>query len=163
VSVLIVVESEFGNTLAIAEAIATGLGRPGEVEVRRPADAPAIIAAEVDLMLVGAPTHNLHAPTPASRRTAAGRDGYQGGEIGVVEWIAQLDPVEELRVVTFDTAVVGPFSGSASKALTKALRRRGFRQAHAGKSFQVGGTEGPLQDDALDQARQWGAELAAQS
>jgi hypothetical protein len=161
-SVLIVVESEFGNTGAIATSIAEGFGQPDSVIVCRPSQAPATIPDEVSLLLVGAPTHNLAAPTPASRKKAAERTAYQGGEIGALEWIAAIGPRPDLAVFTFDTAVAGPFSGSAAKALTKLLRRRGFAKAKVGRSFIVTGTEGPLSEDQLAQARQWGAELTVQ-
>jgi hypothetical protein len=161
-SVLIVVESEFGNTTSIANSIAEGLGQPAAAIVCPPSEAPATIPEEVGLLLVGAPTHNLHAPTPASRQKAAERAAYQGSEVGALEWIAATSPRPDLAVFTFDTAVAGPFSGSAAKALAKLLRRRGFAKAAVGRSFIVTGTEGPLGEGELAKARQWGAELTVQ-
>ena len=64
-SALIVTESLFGNTLAIAEAIGGGIaevrGRE-RVSVMHASLAPSELPAEVDLLVVGAPTHTLSMP-----------------------------------------------------------------------------------------------------
>ncbi|HEY3339252.1 MAG TPA: flavodoxin/nitric oxide synthase [Propionicimonas sp.] len=159
-SVLIVVESLFGNTMAVARAVATGLaGRGTEVTVLRCTDAPTDIPADVSLLLAGAPTHNSHLPSRSSRAQAAGKGAAQGDAPGLAEWIATLTPRRDLRVVTFDTTVGGAFAGSAAKAAAKLLRRRGFATPEQGPGFVVCGTPGPLRDGEEERARAWGEGL----
>ena len=160
-SVLIVVESRFGNTLGIARSVAAGVADSGaEVSVLRCSDAAAI-PQDVHLVLVGAPTHNLRLPSQASRKQAAARGASADAGPGVAEWIGQLDPRPDVRVVTFDTTTDGRFTGSAAKAAARLLRGRGFTSAEQGESFLVEGTAGPLRPGEEDRARSWGAGLAA--
>jgi flavorubredoxin len=161
-SVLIVVESLFGNTMAVARAVAAGLtDRGAAVTVLRCAEAPAQIPAEVTLLLAGAPTHNLHLPNRASRTQAATRGAAQGDAVGLAEWIGTATPRKDLHVVTFDTTTGGAWAGSAAKAAAKLLRRRGFASPEQGPGFVVTGTPGPLRDGEEQRARTWGAGLVS--
>jgi hypothetical protein len=154
---LVVVESWFGNTAQIAEAIADGLREAGaEVEVTTAASAPHEPLA--DLIVVAAPTHNLGLPTPASRDKAK-EVGGTGETTGVREWLEQALP-SAARLTTVDTAVAGAFSGSAAKAAQKLARRKGWH-ADRGSSFVVSGTKGPLAADALETATALGRSLGS--
>lgn len=159
-SVLIVVESLFGNTMAVARAVAAELtGRGAAVTVLRCGDAPMEIPAEVSLLVAGAPTHNLHLPTRASRAQAAGRGAVEADAVGLAEWIGSVTPRKDLRLVTFDTTTGGAWAGSAAKAAAKLLRRRGFGAPEPGPGFIVTGTPGTLRDGEVERARTWGAGL----
>lgn len=161
-SVLIVVESLFGNTMAVARAVATGLADGGAaVTVLRCGEAPAEIPADVSLLVAGAPTHNLHLPNRASRSQAAGRGAAQADAVGLAEWIGTATPRRDLRVVTFDTTTGGAWAGSAAKAAAKLFRRRGFCTPEQGPGFIVTGTPGPLRDGEEERARTWGAGLVS--
>ena len=63
---IVVYESIYGNTRAVAEAIAEGLGGAPAVS---PAELPAD-AAQADLLVVGGPTHIHGMATARSRRAA---------------------------------------------------------------------------------------------
>lgn len=153
---VVVTESLFGNTAQVAEAITEGLRSAGfDVETYVADTAPARLAA--DLVLVGAPTHNLGLPTPASRGQAA-QKGASAPATGAREWIEGLLGVDG-RVVTFSTTTGGVFAGSAGKAIVRALRRRRVK-AERGVDFTVTGTPGPLADGEIDRARAWGISLA---
>ncbi len=164
-NVLIVHESMFGNTRTIASAVADGLhqGRSpddGAVRLVHVDDAPTVIPADVDLLLVGGPTHALGMTRPRTRQDALTQGATAAGQ-GVREWIQAVTPRPELRVVTFDTRVhVTMLPGSAANAAARALRRRGFDRAQRGESFWVQGTPGPVVAGELDRARDWGVELA---
>jgi len=161
-SVLIVVESLFGNTMTVARAVATGITEHGTaVTVLRCGEAPAEIPADVSLLVAGAPTHNLHLPNRASRTQAATRGAAQPDAVGLAEWIGTATPRKDLRVVTFDTTTGGAWAGSAAKAAAKLLRRRGFSAPEQGPGFIVTGTPGPLRDGEEARARSWGAELVS--
>lgn len=162
-TVLIVAESYFGNTLTVTRAIASGLAQPLGLEavtVVRPSEAPHELPAEVDLLLVGAPTHEFSMPKEQSRKQAAEKGATRDHSIGVREWLQQVTPRADLRVVTFDTSVKMKFMpGSASKAAFKALKKRGFGEAERGLSFYVAGTAGPLVNGEEQRAEAWGAQL----
>lgn len=164
-TVLIVAESCFGNTRAVARSIASGVAESlGEdsVTVTRPSEAPHELDPAVDLLLVGAPTHDYSLPKPRTRTQAAAKGATEQDDVGVQEWIAHLAPRADLRVVTFDTSLEMRFSlGSAAKSAFKALKKRGFRLAERGESFRVTAMPGPLADDEETRARTWGAQLAA--
>lgn len=165
-SVLIVVESMFGNSLSVAEAIADGVREAGtEVELAKVADAPEQIDPGVTLLLVGGPTHAF-SMTRESTRADAIRQGATHGQagLGIREWIDRAAPRADLPVVTFDTRVQVKFvPGSAAKSAASSLHHHGFARAHRGQTFHVEGTPGPLAAGELDRAREWGRELAAQA
>lgn len=161
-SVLIVVESQFGNTIRIARAVAAGLTDAGAaVDVLRCSEASGPISDDVQLLLVGAPTHNMRLSNPASRKQALERGASQGEGSGLADWIGRVEPRPDLRVVTFDTTMGGKFTGSAAKAAVKLLRGRGFRHSEKGQSFIVDAASGPLHEGEEDRARTWAAELLA--
>ncbi len=66
---LVVVESVFGNTRAVAEAIAAGLADRMTVRVVDVADAPTAVTG-LDLLVVGGPTHAFGMSWSATRRSA---------------------------------------------------------------------------------------------
>lgn len=152
-NVTIVVESAFGTTATVAETIAAGLRDGGaEVTVLAAENAPTEIVA--DLLVIGAPTHNLGLPSPRSREMAAKR-GAQPPATGVAE---RLVPLRGRPVVAFDTVVRGRFSGSAAKRIEKGARHAGG-DVVARRSFIVAGSPPVLADGELDAARAWAAEL----
>ena len=70
---LVVFESMYGNTRAIAEAIAAGLSTRMSVEVKEVGVAPEMIGEDVALLVVGGPTHAHGMSKPETRHTAAER------------------------------------------------------------------------------------------
>lgn len=152
---VIVVESCFGTTGRLGDAIAAGLRAAGtEVQVVPAEHAPDRLSA--DLVLVGAPTHNTGLPTAASRGQAA-QHGGAAASSGVREWIGRA--TVEGRVLTFSTKVAGVFSGSAGKAAARLFARHGT-QATRGEDFLVTGRSGPLADGEEARATAWGRTLA---
>ena len=164
---LIVTESLFGNTLAIAEAIGDGIAEvqgAAMVRVLHASEAPAVLPAEVDLLVVGAPTHLLSLPNAGSRKDAEIRGAllgqHTGQHTGVREWIDAVAIPSGLRVATFDTSIPSRVGrGTAAGAAARALRQRGA-DTTVGPSFFVTGMEGPLADGELGRATAWGRELA---
>ncbi|MEZ5093418.1 flavodoxin/nitric oxide synthase [Nocardioides sp.] len=163
-SIQIVVESLFGNSDAVAAAIADGARATGaSVGVTPVAAAPPELGPEVGLLVLGGPTHAFSMTRPSTRAEAHGKYGAPGqAEPGIREWIDRAVPRPDLPVVTFDTRVqVKLVPGSAAKSAASSLRHHGFGRAHRGKTFFVLGVEGPLAEGEAERARAWGAELAA--
>jgi glutathione S-transferase len=159
---IVVHESVYGNTRAVAEAIAEGLGgapvlRPDELS----ADTP-----QADLLVVGVPTHAHGMATARSRRDAArraslGDDASAGGQ-ALHDWLAELPRADDARAAAFDTRLNKPewLTGAACHGIAKRLRRHGYTVLDSA-SFLVTAGEGPLLEGELERARRWGAGLAA--
>jgi hypothetical protein len=161
---LIVVESMFGNTRAIAEAVAEGLADRMTVEVVGPAEAHAPLLELVDLLVVGGPTHAF-SMTRDNTRADAVRQGApaSAAAMGLRDWVERLHPGPHSEMVaTFDTRVakVRYLPGSAAKSAAKALRRLGYAPVVPPESFWVADVAGPLLDGELERARAWGGQLA---
>lgn len=163
---VLVYESIYGNTRAIAEAIAGGLGGASVLAVHEAGAA----AAQADLLVVGGPTHMHGMATSLSRRMAAEAGEEDGGatvetgataEPGLRRWLHELANADGVLAAAFDTRLdkSPAMTGTAARGIARRLRRRGY-QVVGTESFLVKDAEGPLEDDELDRARAWGAELA---
>jgi hypothetical protein len=161
---LVVFESMFGNTEAIAQAVTEGLSSRADVTMVEVGAAPTSIDADIDLLVVGGPTHALSLSRPRTRQDARQRaEGpLVSPGIGLREWLASLDVRRRPPATAFDTRVRKPrLSGSAARAAVRRLRRLGFDLAAPAASFYVDGMTGPLLEGECDRARQWGDDLAA--
>jgi hypothetical protein len=162
---LVVFESMFGNTEAIARAVGEGLSSRMDTEVVEVGTAPKAIGANVALLVVGGPTHAFGMSRPGTRETAAQQAGPRlvSKGIGLREWLADLrvEPGSG-AVCTFDTRIFKPrVPGSAARAAAKRLRALGLPEVVAAESFYVLGTDGPLLAGELGRARTWGEQLAS--
>jgi Flavodoxin domain len=166
VSALVVYESVYGNTRAVAEAVAEGLAPLGEVEVRAVTDSGAV---DVDLVVVGGPTH-MHGMTSSFSRRAAVKAGEEDGvaiepgageDRGLRQWLSEQSG-ERRHAAAFDTRIdrSPALTGAASRGIARRLRRSGFQLIADPESFFVEDNEGPLADGEVERARAWGAHLA---
>ena len=161
----VIIESYFGNTLQIAHAIADALPN---AQIQSFDEAPDVIPDDINLLLLGAPTHEAALPTPKSRHLAATRSSTGSAnriqpppQRGLAEWIKHATIPAGTRTITFDTSA-GRFAtlfGCAAKAAAKQLRARGF-QVERGPSFTV--TAGDvLVAGQQEQAARWAASLVS--
>lgn len=162
---LLIYESMFGCTQAVAEAVAEGLAAGGfEVETHEVGQAPPGVASDVDLLVVGAPTHAFSLSRPSTRGDAV-RQGArpEAARTGLREWLTALDGDSHGPAAAFDTRVtkVRNLPKAASTRAARLLKRHGFRLAARPTPFLVTDTQGPLVDGELDRARAWGRDLAA--
>ncbi|HZT94871.1 MAG TPA: flavodoxin domain-containing protein [Gaiellaceae bacterium] len=158
---LVVYESWFGNTRRVAEEIAGGLAQAGEVEVVS-VDEPLPPLADVDLLVVGAPTHVHGLSGRHSREAALEQGGHGEAGTGVRGWIAGLpNGARGPRAAAFDTRADKPvlLVGSAARGIARRLREHGYALAAEPESFFVEGTPGPLEEGELERAAEWGREL----
>lgn len=159
---LVIVESMWGNTRAVGEAIAVGLGDGATVVDI--ADAPTDLPKDLDLLVVGGPTHAFSMSRESTRHDAIERGADQGTEAtGIREWLQELPSSDRYDVATFDTRVVKVkrLPGSAAKSAGNEIRRHHLGRLIASDSFYVQGMEGPLLDGEVARAERWGASLAA--
>jgi flavodoxin len=160
---VVVVESMFGNTRQVAEAIADGLRPAVDADVLGVGTAPEVIGPDVRLVVVGGPTHAFGMSRPTSRAQALQEAGtpQRSPDVGMREWLEHLGPVGAgVLTATFDTRMRSRWAGSAAASASKLLRRRGVQTLAPSHSFVVTDKAGPLAPGELDRARAWGAELA---
>ena len=138
--------SHKGNTQRVAETIGDELRARGSVEVLPVEEAPSVMEADVDLLVIGGPTEG-HGMTPDMR-----------------SYLDRLDEasVRARPVAAFDTRINWPrlLSGSAASGISKHLETAGARVIQPEGSFIVN-TEPALLDGELERARAWAESLAA--
>jgi hypothetical protein len=126
-----------------------------------------VLGDEVELLVVGGPTHAFSMSRPNTRADAVKQGAGAGtaAGIGLREWVDQVGKGSARpAVLAFDTKVKRPrLPGSAARAALTRLRRAGFRALMPAENFYVDGTKGPLVDGELDRARDWGAKCAAEA
>jgi flavodoxin len=161
---LVVVESMWGNTRLVAEAVARGLDEKAEViDVQQ---APAELPEDTGLLVLGGPTHAFSMSRNTTRHDAVQQGAHGANEAqGIREWLEQLQPSDHVEVATFDTRVakVKRLPGSAAKAAGKKVRRHHLGRLIATQSFYVKTTAGPLRDGELDRAHEWGTQLRSRA
>ena len=166
---LVIYESIYGNTHAVADAVAEGLGPEADVEVR-PVHHAGSVPADLDVLVVGGPTHMHGLTTGMSRGMAVNAAKEDAARLepgateapGLRQWLRDLEVPRDTCAASFDTRgdARAALTGSAARGIARRLRRRGC-DVIASQSFLVADSEGPLEDGELDRARAWGATLAS--
>lgn len=159
---LVVYESMFGNTKAVAESVAVGVSTQLPVELLEVGAAPPLAEVDADLLVLGGPTHAFGLSRTRTREDATARTGRSviSQRRGLREWLEDGGRAPA-QTATFDTKVRRPnLPGSAARGAEKRLRRLGGRPVARAETFYVDGMEGPLLPGELDRAREWGVDLA---
>ncbi len=167
---LVVYESMYGNSHAVAEAIGRGLG-DGTIAVVPAAEATARLLAHADLVVVGGPTHAHGMSRQATRQAAIEAARKPDAAValepraegpGLREWLDSLGAGSGTRAAAFDTRLHWPalVTGRASKGFVKLLRRHGFRLVAPPESFFVT-RDNRLEPGEEVRAEQWGRQLIA--
>ena len=139
---LVVYDSLYGNTKAIAQAIGDAI--PGEVPVLHVSQVNTSDLENVDLLIIGSPTHGA-LPSQAIQ--------------GLLERIGP-PPREGALVATFDTRLTWGFlerwGGFAAPKMAATLQEKGWTIAGAPGGFFVKGLKkGPLKRGETDRAAAW--------
>jgi hypothetical protein len=158
---IVVYESLWGNTAAIAHAIAEGIGP--QAEAMSTAEATGAAVADADLIVAGAPVLGFNLSTEQMRESIRANSRNAPAPPNLAHpsmraWLAQL-PAGHGRAAWFETAIWWSPSGARS-GITRGLDRAGYGPVVKGQRFVVTGRYGPLRNGEVERARQWGAELA---
>jgi len=168
---VVIFESMYGNTRAIAEAVADGIGAGGDVQVTiLPVSAASTeLTRDADLLVVGGPTHAHSMSRPSTRRAAHDAaakpdsglllDATAGGP-GIRDWLAHLEHRGGLGAA-FDTRLDAPaiFTGSAAAGISRKLRHSGVTAITKPESFLVT-KKTELCAGETARARDWGTQLS---
>ncbi len=167
---IVVYESMFGNTHAVADAIAAGIG-PDAVALPV-AEATRDAVATADLLVVGAPTHVHGMSRPNTRKWAVDTARKPGASVeldpaatgpGVREWLGSIGTLR-CSVAAFDTRLHRPglLTGRAARGISRGLRGHGCAPIAPPESFFVG-ADNRLEAGEADRARAWGGRLGARA
>jgi flavodoxin len=144
-NVTIVYASTYGNTRALATAMAETLIAAGNEVRMLPASSPVPPAAvRADLLLVGAPTQ------------------VHGWQLGVRDFLDELKGMGlGVPAAAFDTRLAGGMwkTGSAAHHIADGLREARCTPVGEPASFIVEGKEGPLAAGEMQRATEWAMEL----
>src|SRR6266568_1810303 len=168
---VVVYESMFGNTRAIASAVCAGLAEYFDAAVLPVSLADPATISEADVVVVGGPTH-VHGMSRSSTRQSAAKQAEEAGSgltlepdalnAGLRDWLESLHPSRGHGLAAaFDTRMRGPalFTGRASTGINRALRQKGYELIVTPESFLVTKAN-VLVTGEQDRARAWGAALA---
>jgi len=142
---LVLYDSQFGNTKAIAELIGMQLLAEGQVRVAPIGGFNADYLSGVDLLIVGGPTQ-AHGMTPSMKQFLSKLDGRASTP----------------QVAAFDTRIKGPVLlwGSAAKEIESKLRGAGFNVIAPSASFLVTLAKEPvLEAGEAHRAQEWAREV----
>lgn len=169
---LVVYESMYGNTHAVATAIAEGLRGSFEVDAVQVGAVTRGLLAEADLLVVGGPTHVRGLSRSSTRKAAVAAAQKPGGPDldrdpdaegpGAREWLDALAAAERKAAAAFDTRMSGPstLTGRVSLGIARRLRQHGYRLVASPESFIVD-RQNHLLPGEIRRAAQWGRRLAA--
>jgi hypothetical protein len=158
---IVVYESHWGNTAAIARAIAEGIGPDARALTTDEAVSTAV--AGVDLIVAGAPVIAFGLATEGMRKQIAADPGKAPTPPDVSHpalrsWLETL-PSGRGRSAAFETRIWWSPRG-ATGSIERGLKRAGYQVVSKAMRFIVAGAYGPLRDGELERARQWGTEIA---
>lgn len=157
---IVVYQSLWGNTAAVARAIAEGIGPEARALSTAEATGPAVEG--VDLIVAGSPVMAFGLPSEralASVRASAGgsASGPDLSQPSMSSWLKGL-PAGRGGCAGFDTRLWWSPGGAVGR-IVRGLERAGYRQVARGEKFIVKGKEGPLRDGEIERARVWGVHL----
>jgi hypothetical protein len=162
---LLVFESMFGNTEKVAAAVARGLQLEGvDTGLVEVGSAPTQLEPDLDLLVVGGPTHAFSMSRESTRADAV-RQGApsERAPLGLREWLesVRLPTGAEPGLAAFDTRVtkVRWLPQAAGPAATRAGRKRGLEPVAKPIGFLVEDIRGPLVEHELERAVEWGRGL----
>jgi hypothetical protein len=158
---VVVYESHWGNTAAVARAIAEGLGN-GARAVTTDEATPAAIS-DADLIVAGAPVIAFSLASDKMRANLANESGKAPSppdlsHSSMRSWLAGL-PEGHGSSAAFETRIWWSPRG-ATGDIERGLQGAGYQPVAKAGRFVVKGTYGPLRDGELERARRWGAALA---
>jgi hypothetical protein len=159
---IVVYESVWGNTAAIARAIAEGFGP--EASAHPTDEVPTETLSEADLIVAGSPVFAFSLPTEAMRENILRTEGDAASppdlsHPSLRSWLDRL-PAGEGRSAAFETRIWWSPRG-ATGTIEKKLSHLGYAPIAKAAKFVVRDKYGPLRDGELDRAREWGRDLRA--
>jgi flavodoxin len=137
---LVIYDTFFGSTKALAEAIAKEL----ECSAKIVSECSSSDLESLELLVLGSPIR-----------------GWRPSE-NTLNFIAGLKDLKGLKAATFDTRVRLFIHGDATKAMSKSLEKLGAQIIVSPTSFDVKTKEGTLFEGELEKAVEWAKQIKMQ-
>lgn len=158
---VVVYESHWGNTAAIARAIAEGVG--AQAQALSTTEATAAQLAGADLIVAGAPLIGFALPSDSILKNMATSETRAPAPPDLTHpsmrsWLAAL-PRGGKGFASFETRIWWS-PGSAARAIARLLEALGYHALAKPERFIVTGKYGPLRAGEIERARAWGSHLA---
>lgn len=158
---VVVYESVWGNTEAVARAIAEGLGP--DTPVLSTAEANTAALANADLIVAGSPVFGFNVPSDKMLEGIRANPGDAPtppdlSQPSMRSWLDSA-PRGKGRAAAFETRIWWS-PGGATAGILRGLEKAGYQPVGKGYRFIVKGKFGPLREGELERARQWGQDLA---
>jgi len=156
---IVIYESVWGNTAAVARAIAEGIGDGTQAY---PTDAvPPDRLASADLIVAGSPVFAFSLPSEGARERIL-RSETDGplpdlSHPSLRSWLDNL-PMGHGLAAAFETRIWWSPRG-ATGTIEKKLAKAGYARLVNAEKFVVQDKYGPLREGELDRARAWGERL----
>ena len=155
---VVVYKSLWGNTAAVARAIAEGIGAGARALSTAEANAAAVAGA--DLIVVGAPVLGFRVPSEQMIQMIRQSKEQVPPDLSHPPMRAWLDalPAGRGRMAAFETRIWWSPGGSTG-GIERGLENAGYSRLAKAQRFIVVGKYGPLRAGELEKAKAWGAEL----
>jgi hypothetical protein len=165
---MVVYESLWGNTAAVARAIAAGIGPSTRVAHTGEVSPDDVVG--LDLLVVGSPVHGMGLPTEESLTSVAHRVVGPGEVPADLEqplmrdWLCAL-PDGATRAAAFDTRLKGFMGRGGTSTIERLLRSKHFPIVTRGEGFivlsqrAVHDAGSKLKEGELARAHDWGEGL----
>lgn len=165
---LVVYESIWGNTAALARAVGQGIGLNSKVLPT--SDATPEQAASTDLLVLGAPMHSFGLPELRSIERVRDTDesGHSPAELAItlmIDWLATLPPGAGRPAAVFETSIESLVGEGGAAAALRALDAAGYRLIDVPVCFVVErlpvdtGPGSWIRPGELERAQRWGSRL----
>ena len=145
---IVIFDSIYGNTKAIAESIAQGI--PGDVKVINVKDADISALKNLDILIVGSPTHGGR----PSKDTKAFLDSIPKNALKNIHFAAFDTGISPEGKGFFMRTIIN-FFNYAAKPISSSLEKKGGIVVAEPEGFFVEGREGPLKEGELERAMRW--------
>lgn len=159
--VMVLYDSEYGNTAQIAQAIAEGLSKaPGtleEVQLHKIDEIKPEELAGLDMLIVGSPTQRFR-PTWATSNFLKSIPGDALNGVKVAAFDTRFTE-EEMHSHGFILSTMFNIFGYAAQPISDRLEKKGGEPVMLPEGFYVGGIEGPLLEGELERAVEWGRQI----
>jgi len=156
-NILIVYDSQFGNTKLVAEAVAQGFSKIGDcstlhVDKLQPADLKGI-----NLLIVGSPTQGFSATARIKNwLDSLPRNSLSGIRAAAFDTRFTEDRIAEVGILSLLVSIFG----YAAKPIAKRLKKKGAILDAEPIGYFVADTEGPLLDQELSRAANWASKFS---
>lgn len=158
-NVLIIYDSEFGNTEKIARAIEGALASHTNVTTLRVSDVRSENFTSLQLLIIGSPTQRFR-PTIAIGNLLKEISNIDLNEVGVIAFDTRLtwDEISKTPVLAFFVKLFGG-NAYAAKLIADSLKKKGGKLVAAPEGFYVTGMKGPLVEGELERAMSWATQI----